>query len=148
MVDIVSPLTCASFSPAWSTAYFARPYDLKAGTLKDRLNAARPTMFLGVPLVWEKVADKIRAIGAANTGLKKAIGDFSKRTNLDYRRGLQIGEQPGDSCCRCLSTKVMGKVKAELSLDQCIFAFTGAAPIRKDTLEYYGSLDMSINEVY
>merc|ERR1719386_37665 len=65
MVDIVCPVVTAAVTPAWSTAYFARPYDLKAGSLKDRLQAARPTMFLGVPLVWEKVADKVRAIGAS-----------------------------------------------------------------------------------
>jgi len=33
-------------------------------------------------------------------------------------------------------------------LDKCKFAVTGAAPIRVDTLEYYGSLGIYINEVY
>ena len=36
------------------TVYFARPYDMKAGSLKDRLCACRPTLMLAVPLVWEK----------------------------------------------------------------------------------------------
>lgn len=36
------------------TCYFARPYDMKAGSLKDRLCACRPTLMLAVPLVWEK----------------------------------------------------------------------------------------------
>ena len=58
MVDVCFPFVATASSPAWVTAYFARPYDLKAGGLKDRLNVARPTVFLGVPLVWEKIADR------------------------------------------------------------------------------------------
>lgn len=41
------------------TTYFARPYDMKAGTLKDRLCAASPTLMLAVPLVWEKTLSKV-----------------------------------------------------------------------------------------
>lgn len=78
MVDIVVPVV-GSTGKSWATIFFARPYDLKAGTLKDRLNAARPTVFLGVPLVWEKIADKMRAIGASTTGLKKKLAEWRKR---------------------------------------------------------------------
>lgn len=63
-------------SPLWRAAEFIkllpRSYDLKQGTLKDRLCVARPTAFLGVPLVWEKIADRMRALGAKNKGMKKA----------------------------------------------------------------------------
>lgn len=31
----------------------------------QRTNAVKPTMFLGVPRVWEKLAEKLKAIGAA-----------------------------------------------------------------------------------
>jgi long-chain-fatty-acid--CoA ligase ACSBG len=148
MVDIVGPVILTANSPSYSTAYFARPYDLKVGAIKDRLQAARPTIFLGVPLVWEKIADKIRAIGAANTGLKKAVGDWAKGVNLDYSRGAQLGVAPGAAFGQGLAKKVMGAVKNNLGLDQCKFGFTGAAPIRVDTLEYFGSLDLGINEVY
>lgn len=41
---------------------------------------------------------------------------------------------------------VLSKIKARLGLDECKYGFTGAAPIRVDTLEYFGSLGMSINE--
>merc|ERR1711988_1433561 len=70
MVDVVCTVVFTACFPTHCTLYFARPYDLKIGSIKDRLIAARPTIFLGVPLVWEKIADRIREIGAKNTGVK------------------------------------------------------------------------------
>ena len=46
------------------------------------------------------------------------------------------------------SKLVLKKVKGILGLDELKFAVTGAAPIRVDTLEYFGSLGININEVY
>lgn len=148
MIDIVGPVSSTATNEAHTTCYFARPYDLKVGAIKDRLQVARPTIFLGVPLVWEKIADRIRAIGAANTGAKKALGDWAKGVNLDYSRGKQIGSASGTAIGHGLSMKIMSKVKEGLGLDACIYGMTGAAPIRVDTLEYFGSLDLGINEVY
>ena len=51
MVDICFPFVATATTPAWVTIYCARPYDLKVGSLGDRLRIARPTIFLGVPLV-------------------------------------------------------------------------------------------------
>jgi len=148
MVDVCSPMVLTATKAGWSTTYFARNYDLKAGTIKDRLLAARPTMFLGVPLVWEKVADKIRAIGAANTGIVKTIGDNAKATSLVKSREMQLGGTGRTPWGHGLANKVLSKVKAGIGLDQCKFGFTGAAPIRVDTLEYFGSLGLQINECY
>lgn len=39
-------------------------------------------------------------------------------------------------------------LQVKLGLDQCKFAFTGAAPISFETLSYWGSLGLQINEVY
>jgi len=60
----------------------------------------------------------------------------------------QMGGNGQKKCCHCLADKILGKVKIALGLDQCKFGFTGAAPITKDTLEYFGSLGIQINEVY
>ena len=42
----------------------------------------------------------------------------------------------------------VGQVKQTLGLDACKYAFTGAAPITVDVLEYFGALGIQINEVY
>jgi len=149
MVDIVTPVVVSATQPAAVTIHFARPYDLKIGTVKDRLNFAKPTIFLGVPLVWEKIADRIRAIGAETTGVKKSIATWAKGLGLEHAMECQLGKSGARSMAYGLADKViLKKIKANLGLDECKFAFTGAAPIRVDTLEYFGSLGLSINEVY
>mmetsp|Transcript_44120 Transcript_44120/g.82855 ORF Transcript_44120/g.82855 Transcript_44120/m.82855 type:complete len:754 (-) Transcript_44120:306-2567(-) len=148
MIDILSPVVLTATTASWATTYFARPYDLKVGAIKDRLQVAQPTFFLGVPLVWEKVADKIRAIGAANTGIKKKLGDWAKGVNLDHSKGKQLGLPAGSAMGHGVAKTIMKKVKENLGLDKCKYGMTGAAPIRVDTLEYFGSLDLGINEVY
>eukprot|EP00928_Gymnodinium_smaydae_P022465 TRINITY_DN1885_c0_g2_i3.p1 TRINITY_DN1885_c0_g2~~TRINITY_DN1885_c0_g2_i3.p1 ORF type:complete len:634 (+),score=112.02 TRINITY_DN1885_c0_g2_i3:1284-3185(+) len=151
MVDIVTPCVGTAINKAggWITVYFARPYDLKMGTIKDRLLVAKPTLFLGVPLVWEKIADKMRAIGAQTTGLKKQVADWAKGLSLQHARNCQLGGDgyvpPGYSLAEAA---ILSKIKGALGLEKCKFGFTGAAPIRVDTLEYFASLGLNINEVY
>lgn len=150
MVDIVFPLalTASDEMPGWAEVNYARPYDLRKSTIGDRLRCVKPTMFLGVPRVWEKVAEKVQAIGRANKGLKKKIGDWSKKKNLLCQTNQNLGgsgKKPGGYG---VSSKVMGAVQKKLGLDQMRTGITAAAPIRRETLEYYGSLNMQINEVY
>ena len=45
-----------------SATYFADKNALK-GTLTDTLKEAQPTLFFGVPRVWEKIQEKMVAIG-------------------------------------------------------------------------------------
>jgi len=149
MVDIAFPIAATASSPAYVTTYFARPYDLKAGSLKDRLCVARPTAFLGVPLVWEKVADKLRTLGANNPGWKKSLAAWAKDKGVRRARGQQLGGDGAQPGGYGLANKVvLSKVKGLLGLDKVKFGITGAAPIRVDTLEYFGSLGLQINEVY
>lgn len=148
MVDLTAQIVVGSMTPANTAVFFARPYDLKAGTLKDRLSIARPTIFLGVPLVWEKMADRIRAIGASSTGLKKTMSTWAKGKCLEHANNLRLGGDGQVPSGHCLAMKLMNLVKKQVGLDQCKWACTGAAPIRVDTLEYYGSLGIYINEVY
>lgn len=149
MVDVVAPLAVAAFSPGWICLTFARPYDLSAGSLGDRLRAVQPTIFIGVPRVWEKIQEKMQAIGAQTTGLRRKIATWAKKKGLAHAMACQLGgtgAKPGGY--GMANSIVLKKVKQALGLQHMKFGFTGAAPIQVQTLEYFGSLGIQINEVY
>eukprot|EP00039_Didymoeca_costata_P031340 m.34247 g.34247 ORF g.34247 m.34247 type:complete len:764 (-) comp8694_c0_seq1:2597-4888(-) len=149
MVDVIMPLYVTATRAQSLAVSFARIYDLKAGSLKDRLVAVKPTIFLGVPRVWEKIAEKMKAIGAKITGLKKKLSTWAKAKGLEHQQNCQLGGSGAYPPFYGIAEKiVLGNVKKALGLDKCKFGFTGAAPITTDTLEYFGSLGIQINEVY
>ena len=128
--------------------YFAQPDALKGslgGTLKD----VRPTLFFGVPRVWEKIAEKMWAIGKSTTGLKKVIATWAKAKGAQKNDMAQFGASGGAPCGYGLAHKlVLSKVQDALGLDQCRFAITGAAPIGREVLDYFASLDIAILELF
>jgi len=149
MIDIVGPMSLTARNPGvWESMFFARPYDLKAGSIGDRLKASKPTVFFGVPLVWEKMADRVKAIGAASTGMKKTISDWAKAKALEHAKTLEIGCDPVVPSNFCFASRFLGLVKGAVGLDKCKIAASGAAPMRKETLEYFASLNIHINEGY
>jgi long-subunit acyl-CoA synthetase (AMP-forming) len=115
--------------------------------LGDNLKEVRPTLFLGVPRVWEKIQSKIVAVASKNTGLKKKIGAWARAQGLAGGYADQKGE--GKPLLYGLADKlVFSKVRDNLGLDQCRICVTSAAPISKSTLEFFLSLGIPIMEVY
>ena len=82
-------------SQCLGTLYFANRDALK-GTLVATLKEATPTVFFGVPRVWEKIQEKMVQVGKANTGFKRAFGSWAKKTGLDYNKA-KIGGRKGGS---------------------------------------------------
>jgi long-chain-fatty-acid--CoA ligase ACSBG len=162
-VDIVSPVMLTGRTQGFTTVYFARPYDLKDGTLKNRLTFVRPTFFLGVPRVYEKFQEALQEAGkktAALTGLqarmpiiccikKTSCIRWSKKQGLNSMRELQVGGTGHTSACYGLAeAAILSKVRSALGLDACKGMLSGAAPISQETLEFFGALGINILEVY
>ena len=54
--------------------------------LGDNLREVRPTIFLGVPRVWEKIQAKMQATGAKSPWLKKKIAGWARPSASATRR--------------------------------------------------------------
>jgi len=137
------------------TIYFAKP-DALRGSLKDTLLEVRPTMFFGVPRVWEKFYEVMIKIAQEKyQGLigkiVKAIVQFIKNQTCNVHLKSQTAISPGlieKLVYQILGKKLSQTIKNNLGLDQCKYFMTGAAPISRDILEYFASIDIVINELY
>lgn len=98
-------------------------------------------------VVWEKIMEKLKAVGAETTGLKKTAGKLAKERALEAQKNAQLGGN-GKSTLGFPFTAVLGLVKNKLGLSQCKFAFAGAAPMTRECLEFFGAYDINVNEVY
>jgi long-subunit acyl-CoA synthetase (AMP-forming) len=116
-------------------------------TLGETLREVRPHFFLGVPRVWEKIQEKIMAAGAKNPPLKKKIAAWARRQGLagGYAEQQRVAKSPMYAIANAL---VFKKVRKQLGLDRARIAVTSAAPISRDTLEFFLSLGVPICEVY
>ncbi len=125
------------------TAWFAESLDL----LGDNLREVRPTLFVGVPRVWEKIQAKMVATGAQNSPLKKKIAAWARKKGLGGVYALQAGK-PMPGLHGLAGKLVFSKVREKLGFDRCNLFISTAAPISLDTLEFFHSLDVPVTEVY
>jgi len=129
------------------TLYFANKDALK-GTLVSTLKEAQPTIFFGVPRVWEKIREKMVMIGKSNTGIKKAVGMWAKKTGLDFNKAKIGGKKTRSISFKLADKMVYRKVKDELGFGQTRSFFSAAAPLSEEVLDYFMSLDIKILEIY
>ena len=61
------------------------------GSLGTTLKEVRPTCFLGVPRVWEKMQEKMKAIGAKSSPMRKRMADWAKSIGLQYNYSVMNG---------------------------------------------------------
>ncbi len=111
------------------------------------LREVRPHVFFGVPRVWEKIQAGIEAAGAANPPLKRKIAAWARGVGLAAGYADQQGRRP--PLLKPLADGlVFRKVRQRLGLDRTRVCACSAAPITRDTLEFFLSLGIPILEVY
>lgn len=117
--------------------------------IKEYLMHVRPTVFLGVPRVWEKFEAVLKAKFAEATGIKAKLLSWATKTEFAaFQKAVATRREP-QSFFRGLANKlVISKVKAQLGLDELRMAATGAAPISLRTLEFFASLGIRVTEGY
>lgn len=127
--------------------YFAESID----KLADHLKEVQPTVFFGVPRVWEKFHAGITGKLRQATGAKKVIADWAMGVGRQVSELRCRGEQPGpvlDLQYRLAKKLVFDKLKPAIGLGRARFCVSGAAPIAREVLELFASLDIIVLEVY
>lgn len=129
------------------TIYFADKNALK-GTLLDTLLVARPTVFLGVPRVWEKFHEKMKLVARNNGKVKTWIATWAKSQGLNYNTNKMNGVDYKGWGYLIAKWLVFNKVKAALGLDRAKIFCSAAAPLGDDFKQYFMSLDIPVMEAY
>jgi long-chain acyl-CoA synthetase len=140
---------CTVHMPAsmGSTVYFAESIEKVPENLKD----CRPTVFFGVPRIWEKFHAAMAAKLAETTGAKKRLVEWARgvcaRVNALRDRDERIPRRL-EAQYRLANKLVISKIKQAIGFDRVRELISGAAPIAPDVLAFFASLDLPIHEVY
>jgi long-chain acyl-CoA synthetase len=122
------------------------------GQAVEYVREARPTLFFGVPRVWEKVRAGINAkIAAEENERRRKLAQGAIATALEVVRRRQRGETvPLGMRLRhaALDKLVLAKVRKGIGLDRCTFASSAASPLAVDVAEYFAAIGLPLVEVY
>lgn len=119
--------------------------------LADTLQAVRPSLFFGVPRVWERMYDALQDGLSKAPAVRRALARWA--LDVGWRvasAGLQ-GRTPslGARLAAPLADKlVLSKVRRKLGFDALRIGASGAAPIRPEILQLFFAMGAPIYEVY
>jgi long-chain acyl-CoA synthetase len=141
MASIHGPVTVGG------TVYYAESIDKIADNLKD----CRPTLFFGVPRIWEKFHAAVGGKLAQATGVKAKLVGWARGVATRVNELKNRGEEPAGMLALQYSLAkklVFSKLKAALGLDATRTLISGAAPISKEVIEFFAGLDIVVQEIY
>jgi long-chain acyl-CoA synthetase len=145
----IAEQTCSLFGPLLKgmQVYFAESFE----RLGENLREVRPTVFFAVPRVWEKFKAKAEAGFAQQPKAQQRTltwaRDVASRWHaltLEHRQPtLRLSAQYA-----LAQQLVFSALKRRIGLDRCRFFATSAAPIARDVLDFFASIDVVLREVY
>lgn len=118
----------------------------------DEVKAVRPTIWLGVPRVWEKIFDGFQSRLRSMSPVARSLVNWGMRVALEHQHGLQRGASPRGGMAilkyRLACRLVIGKILGSLGLDRVRISITGGAPGNPDIADFFSALGLWMQEVY
>jgi long-chain acyl-CoA synthetase len=113
------------------------------------LGAVHPQIVFGVPRVWEKIYNGVRAALAADPE-RKAKFDEGVTAALAIKEAERNGTATQEQLdtWSFLDAVAFTTVRGLVGLDQVEIAVTGAAPIPREVLEWYNAVGVPLSEIY
>jgi long-chain acyl-CoA synthetase len=127
--------------------YFAEALE----KVPDNLKEVQPTLFFGVPRIWEKFHAAVSARLGQVTGGKRRLVDWARSVASRVHAHLNRGRQPPLLLAlqyRLARKLVLDKLRTALGLGRVKVCSSGAAPIAAEVLEFFTGLDLNVREVY
>jgi len=127
--------------------YFAESLE----KVPDNLKEAQPTIFFGVPRIWEKFQAGIAAKLAQAPAARRLVATTAMRIGRAYSARKNEGRMPHPflTAAHAFADKlVFSRVKQAVGLGRARYCVSGAAPIAPGVLEFFAGLDLVIHEVY
>ncbi|KGM41810.1 hypothetical protein JY96_02420 [Aquabacterium sp. NJ1] len=127
--------------------YFAKSIE----QLGEHLKEVKPTVFFGVPRVWEKMQVAIEAKLQQATGVKARLATWAMSVGQRWNERDMAGQPTGFwlDLQKSLAQKlIFQKVQEALGFDQARMLSTGAAPIAPESLKFFHGLNILVRELY
>ena len=112
--------------------------------LPRTLQEIRPTLFIGVPRVYEKVHNQILL---KMEGVKRKIFDWSLAVGRKYREQVLNDETPGALSWKLANKLVYSKIREGVGGRARLF-ISGGAPLGRELAAWYADLGVRIDEGY
>ena len=116
-------------------------------TFPQDLREVQPTLFLGVPRVWEKMLAGVEVRMADATRLKRTVYRAALKHGRAQAAGRMRGAAP-DLADRVWGAVLYRPLREKLGLLRVRAAISGAAPIAPQVLEFFWALGVPIREGY
>jgi long-chain acyl-CoA synthetase len=127
--------------------YFAESMD----RVPDNLKEVQPTLFFGVPRIWEKFQSAIVGKLGQAPPARRFIAQTAMRIGRAYNAAKNDGRMPHPllEAAHAVADKlVFAKFKQAVGLGRARHCVSGAAPIVPGVLDFFAGLDVVIYEVY
>ncbi|OLC23465.1 MAG: hypothetical protein AUJ02_00665 [Chloroflexi bacterium 13_1_40CM_3_65_12] len=141
------------FTSQWGGIYLGHEVYLcpDPAQLLPYLLAARPTVFVGVPRVWEKLMSGIQAgieaeADEAKRGMARGALAAAQQAYMLRRDGRPVPDEIASVAERAQPLFVL--LRSKVGLDRCHTAITSTAPCRPEVHEFWAALGMPLYEVW
>jgi long-chain acyl-CoA synthetase len=115
------------------------------------LPEVRPALLFGPPRVWEKLVAGIQAqVDARGPEAAAGFAD-ARRIGRQVQQLRARGEDPTGELAetwRFVDEVAFAPVRAAVGLDECEFAFSGAAPVPREVIDFLRDIGLPMSEIY